>query len=214
MNTVGNFTVTATAKDVNNNTGTTTASLAVNNLAGTPPTISLTAPTADQYGNIQITSPTAITGPVSDDHTNGVSYTVTVIPADGSPSFQIGSGSTTTASTLNLSYVTFDPTMLADGDIFKAAVMGRHLPSRHFSGHRFRFVLVLRHGILLGEAAGRPFRGQSNLHRAQGVGSPCISGCPAIRVVSVVRKGSVLLRPNWYNALLPMEGSYRTGRFD
>jgi RHS repeat-associated protein len=115
MNTVGNFTVTATAKDPAGNVGTATATLAVSNPTGTPPTISVTAPVPDANGNVFITAPTAITGSVSDDHTNGVSYTVTVIPFDGSPSFQIGSGSTTSASSLTLSNVTFDPTMLASG---------------------------------------------------------------------------------------------------
>jgi hypothetical protein len=85
------------------------------NPTGTPPTINLTAPTPDQYGNVYITSPTAVTGSVSDDH-NGVSYTVTVIPFDGGASFQLASGSTTTNNTLTLSNVTFDPTMLANGD--------------------------------------------------------------------------------------------------
>src|SRR5262249_6044350 len=63
------------------NTTTNTQTLTVNNPNGTPPTISLTAPAKDA----NITSPTAVTGSVSDDHV-GVSYTVTVVPFDGSPS--------------------------------------------------------------------------------------------------------------------------------
>jgi hypothetical protein len=101
----------ATAKDAAGNTTTNTQTLTVNNPSGTPPTISLTAPAKDA----NITAPTAVTGTVSDDHV-GISYTVTVVPFDGSPSIQIGSGSTTTAMSLSISNVTFDPTMLANGD--------------------------------------------------------------------------------------------------
>jgi YD repeat-containing protein len=113
----GNYTIVATAKDAAGNTATSTQTLNVTNPAGTPPTITLTAPIPDPVTHLDpnITAPTAVTGTVSDDHI-GISYTVTVIPFDGSPSFSIGSGSTTTASSLALSNVTFDPTMLANGD--------------------------------------------------------------------------------------------------
>jgi hypothetical protein len=65
-------------------------------------------------------APTAVTGTVSDDHV-GISYTVTVVPFDGSPSVQIGRGSTTSASALTLSNITFDPTMLDNGGVKKVA---------------------------------------------------------------------------------------------
>jgi hypothetical protein len=107
----GTYTVAASAKDAGGNTTTKTVTLTVTNPTGTPPTISLTAPSADA----NITALTSVTGTITDDHV-GISYTVTVIPFDGSASFQLASGSTTTANTLTLSNVTFDPTMLANGD--------------------------------------------------------------------------------------------------
>jgi|GEM_PF-5786189 len=107
----GDYTIVATATDAAGNTVTSTQTLTVSNPNGTPPTITLTDPTANE----NITAPLTLVGTVSDDNV-GVSYTVTVIPFDGSPPKVIGSGSTTTSNSLAISGVTFDPTLLANGD--------------------------------------------------------------------------------------------------
>jgi RHS repeat-associated protein len=113
MNTAGNFTVTATASDAaTNSTTAPLQTLVVNNPNGTPPTVQLGSnyPAADAV----ITAPTTLEATISDDHV-GVSYTLLVIPFDGSPTQTISSGSTTTSNTLTFS-TTFDPTLLANGD--------------------------------------------------------------------------------------------------
>jgi large repetitive protein len=84
MSMAGQITVTATATDAAGNMGTATQTLQVTNPAANAPTVQITSPSA----NAVITSPTAVVGTISAVTT--FTYTVTVIPFDGSPSKVIG----------------------------------------------------------------------------------------------------------------------------
>jgi RHS repeat-associated protein len=113
----GTYNITATASNGAGQSSSTSTSFTLTNPLGTPPTITLDPGTA-ALNNTVVTSPVALIGSVSDDHTNGVSYTITAIPLDGSMSTPINCGSAVSPATSVsfLSGLLFDPTNLANGD--------------------------------------------------------------------------------------------------